>query len=304
MKLLSITLACLVLTGCASRGPSNYQLYAETQAKIAQANAVAETARYNALADIAKNGDSAAKVAAVLSIQLANNGGSSGQRNQQTIAAPEDWDQKLLRWAGVIVPAAMQGLAIGAQIHAANMQKQIAVTQSNNAAATAQNTNNTFAAMSTNMATSNTNIAKAGFDAVGAAGTALTNVATAGLTATQNTATAGITGIQNVSTAGISQVGSTALAGFNNSTILGTAGINGVNAATTTSVTGINTAIASGNTLTNNVATGYTTALQASIAKLTGTTTTTTTNTTNTTTTSTNNNVCPVGQIFTGGQCQ
>ena len=274
--------------GCAS-GPSNYALYADTQAKIAQANAVADTARYNALLEIAKNGDSAAKVAAVLSIQMGQGGGAA--RPQQMIAAPEDWDTKLLKWAGVVVPAAMQGLAIGAQIHAANTQKQIAVTQSNNAAATAQNTNNTFATMSTNMATSNTNIAKAGFDAVGAASTALTNVATAGLTATQNTATAGI-----------SQVGSTALAGFNNSTILGTAGINGVNAATTTGVNGINTAIASGNTLTNNVATGYTTALQSAINKLTGTTTTTTTSTT--TTSTTNNNVCTVGQALVNGVCQ
>jgi len=280
------------LAGCAS-GPSNYQLYAETQAKIAQANAVAETARFNALAEIAKNGDSAAKVAAVLSIQLGGGNGGSNQRPSQNIAAPEDVSDKLLRWAGVVLPTVTQGLGIAAQIHAANVQKQIAVTQSNNAAATAQNTNNTFAAMSTNMANSNTNIAKAGFDAVSTAGTALTNVATAGLTATQNTATAGFTGIQNVGTAGISQVGSTALAGFNNSTILGTAGINGVN-----------TAVSNANTMTTGVAGGYTTALQAAINKLTGTTTTTTTTSTTNTTTNTNNNVCPVGQVFTNGACQ
>ena len=149
---------CLILGGCASSGPSNYALYADTQAKIAQANAVAETARYNALLEIAKNGDSAAKVAAVLSIQMNQSGG--GARQQQNITAPEEWDQKLLKWAGVLLPTVTQGLAIGAQIHAANTQKQIAVTQSNNAAATAQSTNNTFAAMSGNMATSNAAIAK------------------------------------------------------------------------------------------------------------------------------------------------
>jgi hypothetical protein len=300
-SIIAISIATLFIAGCATN--TDYKMYAETQQKIAQANAVAQTARYNALAEIAKSGDSAAKVAAVLSIQMGNMNGS-GQPPQQNIAAPEDLNQKMLRWAGVLLPTVTQGLGIAAQIHAANVQKQVAVTQSNNAAATAQNTNNTFAAMSTSMATSNTNIAKAGFDAIGAAGTALTNVATAGLTATQNTATAGLTTASTLGTAGITQVGSTALAGFNNSTILGTAGINGVNAATTTGVTGINTAIASGNTLTNNVATGYTTALQSAIAKLTGTTTTTTTTTTNTTTTSTNNNVCPAGQILTGGTCQ
>ena len=110
MKLKLIALTCLaLLTGCAS-GPSNYQLYADTQAKIAQAHAVADTARYNAPLEIAKHGDSAAKVAAVLSIQMGQGGGAA--RPQQMIAAPEDWDTKLLKWAGVVVPAAMQGLAI------------------------------------------------------------------------------------------------------------------------------------------------------------------------------------------------
>lgn len=281
---------CLILGGCASSGPSNYALYAETQAKIAQAHAVAETARFNALSEIAKTGDSAAKVAAVLSIQLGGNSGGN-QRNQQVIAAPEDWDQKLLKWAGVILPTVTQGLAIGAQIHAANTQKQIAVTQSNNAAATAQSTNNTFAAMSGNMATSNAAIAKSGFDAATAGSTALTSVANAGLTATQNTASSGFTATQNVATAGLTS-----------STTLGTAGITGVNTAANAGITGINNAVANGNTLTNNIATGFTSSLQAAINKLTGTITTTTTSTTNTTTTT--NNVCPVGQIFTNGVCK
>lgn len=301
-SIIAISIASLFVTGCATN--TDYKMYAETQQKIAQANAVAQTAKYNALAEIAKSGDSAAKVAAVLSIQMGNMSGGGQPAQQQNVAAPEDLNSKLLRWAGVLLPTVTQGLGIAAQIHAANVQKQIAVTQSNNAAATAQSTNNTFAAMSTNMATSNTNIAKAGFDAVGAAGAALSNVATAGLTATQTTATNGFTGMQNVATAGITGVNNAAAAGLTASTTLGTAGITGVNNAATAGITGINTAVASGNTLTNNVATGYTTALQSAIAKLTGTTTTTTTSTTNTTTTSTNNNVCPVGQILTGGQCQ
>lgn len=301
-SIIAISIVALLASGCATN--TDYKMYAETQQKIAQAHAVAQTARYNALAEIAKSGDSAAKVAAVLSIQMGNMSGGSNQQTQQNIAAPEDLNQKMLRWAGVLLPTVTQGLGIAAQLHAANVQKQIAVTQSNNAAATAQNTNNTFAAMSNNMANSNTNIAKAGFDAVGAAGTALSTVATAGLTATQNTATAGLTATQNTATAGITGVNNAATAGFNSATTLGTAGITGVNNATNVGVTGINTAIANNNTLTNGVVTGYTTSLQAAIAKLTGTTTTTTTSTTNTTNTTTTNNVCPVGQILTNGQCQ
>lgn len=303
---------CLILGGCASSGPSNYALYAETQAKIAQAHAVAETARFNALSEIAKTGDSAAKVAAVLSIQLSGNSGGN-QRNQQVLAAPEDWDQKLLKWAGVILPTVTQGLAIGAQIHAANTQKQIAVTQSNNAAATAQSTNNTFAAMSGNMATSNAAIAKSGFDAATAGSTALTSVANAGLTATQNIAASGLTAVQNTASSGFTATQNTAAAGLTatqnvatagltSSTTLGTAGITGVNTAANAGITGINNAVANGNTLTNNIATGFTSSLQAAINKLTGTITTTTTSTTNTTTTT--NNVCPVGQIFTSGVCK
>jgi len=301
-SIIAISIAALFVAGCAAN--TDYKMYAETQAKIAQANAVAQTAKYNALAEIAKSGDSAAKVAAVLSIQMGNmTGGGNQQAQQQNIAAPEDLNSKLLRWAGVLLPTVTQGLGIAAQLHAANVQKQIAVTQSNNAAATAQSTNNTFAAMSTNMATSNTNIAKAGFDAVGAAGTALSTVATAGLTATQTTATNGFTGMQNVATAGITGVNNAAAAGLTASTTLGTAGITGVNNAAAAGITGINTAVSSGSTMTNNIAAGYTTALQAAIAKLTGTTTTTTTSTTNTTTT-TNNVACPAGQTFTGGLCQ
>lgn len=85
MKYLVALLTVLLLTGCAS-GPSNYAVYAETQAKIAQAHAVAETAKYNALVEIAKNGDSAAKVAAVLSIQI--NSSTNTNRPQQQLAPP------------------------------------------------------------------------------------------------------------------------------------------------------------------------------------------------------------------------
>ena len=290
-SIIAISIAAL-LAGCAAN--TDYKMYAETQQKIAQAHAVAQTARYNALAEIAKSGDSAAKVAAVLSIQMGNMN-SSGQQPQQNIAAPEDLNQKMLRWAGVLLPTVTQGLGIAAQLHAANVQKQIAVTQSNNAAATAQNTNNTFAAMSTNMANSNTNIAKAGFDAVGAANTALTNVATAGLTATTTTAANGFTAVQNVANAGLTSTAT-----------VGTTGITGVNAAASAGITGMNAAVANGNALTNNVATGYTSALQSAIAKLTGTSTTTTTTSTTTSSvnTTTNNVACPAGQTFTGGLCQ
>lgn len=293
----------ILLASCAS-GPSSYQLYADTQAKIAQANAIADTARYNALLEIAKNGDSAAKVAAVLSIQMGQ--GGAGSRPQQQVAAPEDWDTKLLKWAGVLLPSVTQ-------IYGIHSQRQIAVTQSNNAAATAQSTNNTFATMSTNMANSNTNIAKAGFDAVGAANTAITTIANSSMTAVTNVANNGITGVTStskeglsaatsISTAGIIGVNNAANAGLTATTNLGTTSINGLITATNNA----NTTITSlGTQASNNLTTvtgGYRSALDTAISKLSGTTTTTTTTTTNTT--STNNNVCTVGQVLINGICK
>lgn len=281
-----------MLTGCAS-GPSSYQLYADTQAKIAQANAISDTARYNALLEIAKNGDSAAKVAAVLSIQMGQ--GSGAARPQQQVAPPEDWDTKLLKWAGVLLPSITQ-------IYGINSQRQIAVTQSNNAAATAQSTNNTFATMSTNMATSNTNIAKAGFDAVSTANTAITNVANTGMTSVVSVANNGITGISNTAAAGL-----TATTNISNNAMTGMTNVskNGMDSLVTVakdSGTTITTLGSQSGSNISAVTTGYKSALDSAISKLTGTTTTTTSTTT--TTTTTNNVACPAGQTFTGGVCK
>lgn len=296
--ILAFLIGTIVLTGCATN--KDYQLYAETQAKIAQAEAMKETARYAALAEIAKTGDPGAKVAAAMSLGFANNSGA-GVRAQQQITPPKSLGDTALQWTSVLLPSLTN-------LYGINANRQVAITQSNNQAAIATSTNNTFASMNNNMATSNTAIAGAGFTAatnIANSGlTAVTTTAANGLTAAQNIGTAGITGVvttaangftatSSVANTGIAQVGSTALAGFNNSTILGTAGINGVN-----------TAVSNANTMTTGVAGGYTTALQAAINKLTGTTTTTTTTSTTNTTTSTNNNVCPVGQVFTNGACQ
>ncbi|NBO29604.1 MAG: hypothetical protein EBV10_10250, partial [Synechococcaceae bacterium WB6_1A_059] len=135
LKLLLLS-AALLLAGCAS-GPSSYQLYAETQKAIAQAHAVTETARFNALAEIAKNGDSAAKVAAVLSIQM---GGGSNQRSQQQVAAPETIADTALKWTSVLLPSFTQFYSI-------NRNSAVAMRQSDNQAAIAISTNKAFTDM-------------------------------------------------------------------------------------------------------------------------------------------------------------
>ncbi len=185
MKLTLIAVCgVLALTGCATK---DYALYAETQQKIAQANAMSDAARYAALAEIAKQGDSAAKVAAVMSLQMSG-GGSSGPRVQQ-VNPPRSVGDVALQWTSVLLPTL-------SNLYGINANRQVAITQSNNQAAIAQSTNNTFATMNSNMATSNTAIANSGL-------TAVTTTAANGLTATQNVATAGITGIVTTAANGL-----------------------------------------------------------------------------------------------------
>lgn len=235
---LAVLAIALGLAGCAS---NDYRLYADTQMKIAQANRDAEIARYQALAKIAETGDSASKVAAVISLNMA--GGGAGPR-QVPVNPPQSLGDKALQWTSVLLPSLTQFYSI-------NANRQVAITQSNNATAVAQSTNSTFAAM--NAAGHNANVAISGQGF-----TAVTGVANAGLTATSN-----------VATAGIAQVGTTAA--------------NGLTAATNIS-TSANTAI----TNVSNAANTSIQAISATIPQIqpnvTTTTNTSTTTTNNTTT--------------------
>jgi hypothetical protein len=180
IKLLAILTATLALVGCGTT--EQYKMYAETQKSIAQANAMAETARYAALAEIAKTGDSGARVAAVMSINFGSQGGN-GPRVQQ-VAPPKTFGDTALQWTSVLLPSLTN-------IYGITANRQVAVTQSNNQAAVAKSTNDTFATMNGNMATSNTAIANAGF-------TAVTNVANTGIAQVGTTAAAGLTAVTTV----------------------------------------------------------------------------------------------------------
>jgi len=118
--ILAGAIGVLALSGCASM--TDYNLYAQTQQVIAQKNAEAEIARANALKDIAASGDSAAKVAAVMSLQFS---AQTSQRQQQ-IAAPSSFGDTALKWASVLVPSLTQFYAIG-------KSADVAVVNSNNA---------------------------------------------------------------------------------------------------------------------------------------------------------------------------
>jgi hypothetical protein len=111
MRLLAIPIA-LALTGCAHE----YAAYAEAHKARAQADA----ARYAALAEIAKMGDTTAKVAAVISL---NAGG--GQQPQQ-IATPRNWADYALSFTGALLP-------VVGQMYAVNKQTGLGIRQSDNA---------------------------------------------------------------------------------------------------------------------------------------------------------------------------
>lgn len=260
---LTVVASAAVLTGCASG--NEYRLYAETQQRIAQAqaqaHAAAEAARYAALAEIAKNGDATARVAAAMSLSLGGNAGT-GQNGlrQVPVNPPVSTADKALQWTSILLPSLTQFYGISAN-------RQVAVTQSNNQLAAAQSNNAMMTSVVTAGHTANTAIANSGL-------TAVTTTAANGLTATQNVATAGLTATQNVATAGMTGIVTTAA--------------NGLTAATTIS-TNANTAI-------TNVSNAANTSIQTianTIPNLQPNVTTTTTSTTTT------NNQC--GSNASGG---
>jgi hypothetical protein len=120
LVIVSAIAAITLTTGCASM--TDYNLYAQTQQVIAQKNAEADIARSNALKDIAASGDSAAKVAAVMSLQFS----AQNQQKEQQIAAPSSFGDTALKWASVLVPSLTQFYAIG-------KSADVAVVNSNNA---------------------------------------------------------------------------------------------------------------------------------------------------------------------------
>ena len=166
MKRIAAILIALALTGCAHE----YTAYAEAQ----KAQAQAQAAKYAALAEIAKMGDTTAKVAAVMSIN------GFGSQPQQQINAPRHWADYALSFTGALLPVVGQVYAVNKQsavaIAQSNNATAMGIAQSNNATLTATNTANAFATIANTNATGMSSIANSGF-------TAVSNTATAGLTA-------------------------------------------------------------------------------------------------------------------------
>jgi hypothetical protein len=124
MKIIAIILCALSLTGCAT---AEYQAYADAH----KAQAAAQTARYQALAEIARQGDTTAKVAAVMSLQM------GGAQQTQQINAPKSWADYALQWTGLLLPTF-------GQVYSVNKQTSLGMRQSDNATALGISTNAAF----------------------------------------------------------------------------------------------------------------------------------------------------------------
>jgi len=147
MKLLVTTLAVLSLTGCAT---GQYQAYADAH----KAQAAAQTARYQALADIAKMGDTTAKVAAVMSLQMGS------QQNTQ-INAPKSWADYALQWTGLLLPTF-------GQVYTINKQTSLGLRQSDNATALGVSTNSAFVGIASQIQAPAANVTLSGTGVIGA----------------------------------------------------------------------------------------------------------------------------------------
>lgn len=144
-KTLFLLGSAAILTGCAT---NDYALYAETQKAIAQARAVSEAARYNALAEIAKTGGDPAKVAAVLSIQM---GGSPNSQPAQNVAPPKTFGDTALQWTSVLLPSLTQMYGIA-------KNTEVNIAQSNNSALVARSTNEAFVGIAGNIQAPQANV--------------------------------------------------------------------------------------------------------------------------------------------------
>jgi len=125
-----ILIPALLLAGCAS---TEYAQYTKANSDIAVAKSNSDAARYNALAQIAKDGDAASRVAAVMALAM---GGGQGATVQ--VQAPQR--SEALQWASILVPGLTQAWAI-------SKNADVAMNSSNNAASTSIATTQGFVNM-------------------------------------------------------------------------------------------------------------------------------------------------------------
>lgn len=128
MKHLALITIAIALTGCAT---NDYDAYAKAQADVARARADADTARYNALSQIAQSGTESARVAAVMALALGGNGNSQAVSQVQ---APQN--SQALQWVQALVPSltSIAGMHYASRSAIAAADASSRISESTNAA--------------------------------------------------------------------------------------------------------------------------------------------------------------------------
>ncbi len=171
----------VLLTGCASTPTldPNYVAYLESMERIERNRAEAIKAKYaaqaesaKAAADIARNGGETAKALAVVSL---TRGESLGEYvpQQASVSLPakqEGWDDKALRWAGVVGNFANPWIA-------GFFGYRLGTEQSRNSRDVAISQNNAFASVASNGFNANAQIAASGFNSTNSGFTAIREIA-------------------------------------------------------------------------------------------------------------------------------
>jgi len=140
-KILTIAVLVAATTGCAS---TNYSEYINAQRNIELAQAQAEAERYKAMAEIAKNGDTATQVAAMMSMQSQ---GAIANR-PSNVVAPKSTLDEVKEWASILVPSLTQitinGQNTDANMHNSDNNRITAIVQSEQDTIRSTNTTDAF----------------------------------------------------------------------------------------------------------------------------------------------------------------
>mgnify|MGYP003109661580 CR=1 FL=1 len=219
MKKLGLFIAVLAVTGCAS---TSSEYYAAVQ-KTAEANAMANKAKFDALSAIASSGDGQAASAAVMALAL----------TQTQMASPVPQQSQALQWASVLAaPMTSLGMAwiqadTSKTISQYNAQVDLERIRGNGA--TQQALYGSFVDMNQATADALGNVDYTpfvdGMITLGVTGMDnLTSLGTAGFDANTTIATTGMDNLTTLGTSGFTSLTSLGTAGLDSTVTLGTAG--------------------------------------------------------------------------------
>lgn len=169
-KLVTLAVVGVFAVGCSSID-ANYKARMDTQlaiekayAEVEKQKALAEQARFTAMARIGETGDQTAKAVAVMALAMGAAGGKGDQpRVPQPLPQYENGGDKALKWAAVLA-GPLTNIASGYYGY------RLGVAQSDNNAATTIAGYNSFSNIATSGFNAATGVATAGFNTAGQLG--------------------------------------------------------------------------------------------------------------------------------------